>query len=572
VLDRASQELGAKDSLARHIGERSLLLLLDNFEHVVDAADDVAGLLAECPNLTVVVTSRALLRLPAEQAYPVEPLEPADANELFLARVRASTPSFEATPTVSAICERLEHLPLALELAAARVRVLSPAQLLERLSARLALLRGDRGLDPRQQTLRATVEWSFDLLDPAEQRLFTRLAVFRGGWTLEAVEEVADADLDTLQSLVEQSLIGRTRERFRMLETIREYAEEQLAAAPDAETLRHRHAGHYLRLAEAVRQANRAGEPGGAARSEQFAEELDNVRAAIAHLLAAGDRDAVLRLAGATLDNLWARGLVLEPYRWLADTLAADDGSDPAVRADGLGMAAFGAFTSGDRPAARSYADASLALASALGDKRQQEWSLRVLAMADEDPSERIRLLHECEALLRDLGDEQGLGWVAYMLADVAVGMGSFDAAIEACEEAITIFGRLGMQFETANARSGLGLALVYAGREADAAAVLDETLREAVELNAMPMIAECLVSVAALRGETDPALASRLVAAATALGSELSLQLEPSWQRLADRVRTSARERLGDRYDAEWASGELLTRDEAVALALRSV
>jgi predicted ATPase len=223
VLEAAAHALGAKDGLAEHIADKALLLLFDNFEHVVEAAAELAALLASCPNLHLLVTSRELLRVPGEQAYPVPPLEPEEGTELFLTRARAALPSFEASPAVPELCARLEHLPLALELAAARVRVLSPEQLLERLSRRLDLLKAGRGADPRQQTLRAAIEWSHDLLNEEEQRLFARLAVFRGGCTLEAAEAVCEADLDTLESLVDKSLVRvRERERFWMLETIRE--------------------------------------------------------------------------------------------------------------------------------------------------------------------------------------------------------------------------------------------------------------------------------------------------------------------------------------------------------------
>jgi class 3 adenylate cyclase len=190
VLEIAAQAVEAKDGLADRIADRRLLLILDNFEHLIDAAGELAGVLATCPNLQLVVTSRELLRLPGEQAYPVPPLEPQDATELFTARARAADPRFEPSPVVEQLCSRLDNLPLALELAASRVVVLSPEQLLDRLSKRLDLLKAGRGVDPRQQTMRATIEWSYDLLDEEEQVLFERLSVFRGGCTLESAEEI----------------------------------------------------------------------------------------------------------------------------------------------------------------------------------------------------------------------------------------------------------------------------------------------------------------------------------------------------------------------------------------------
>jgi len=186
VLDAASQAVGATDGLQEHLADKRLLLLLDNFEHLIAAASELAPLLASCPNLRLLVTSRELLQLAPEQSYPVPPLEPEDGVQLFVARAKAVKPAFEPDQAVPALCERLDNLPLALELAAARVRMLSPKQLLERLAQRLDLLKAGRGAEPRQQTLRATIEWSHELLEEDEQRLFARLAVFRGGCTLEA--------------------------------------------------------------------------------------------------------------------------------------------------------------------------------------------------------------------------------------------------------------------------------------------------------------------------------------------------------------------------------------------------
>jgi len=250
VLEQAAQAVGANDSLAEHVADKRLLLLLDNFEHLVDAADDLGSLVTSCPNLQLLVTSRELLRIPGEQAFPVPPLDPGQGAELFISRARAVEPAFTPTPAIPTLCAKLDNLPLALELAAARVRVLSPEQLLERLAKRLDLLKAGRGVDPRQQTLRATIEWSHDLLDEEEQKLFARLAVFAGGCTLEAAEEVCDADLDVLQSLVDKSLVRQNESRFWMLETIREYALEQLEASGEAEELRRRHADYFLALVE----------------------------------------------------------------------------------------------------------------------------------------------------------------------------------------------------------------------------------------------------------------------------------------------------------------------------------
>ena len=326
VLEAAAQALGAKDGLAEHVADKSLLLLFDNFEHVVDAAGGLSELLAACPNLQLLVTSRELLRVPGEQAYPVPPLEPQDGTDLFLARARAVLPSFVADEAVPELCARLEHLPLALELAAARIRVLAPEQLLERLSKRLDLLKAGRGVDPRQQTLRATIEWSYQLLNADEQQLFARLAVFAGGSTLETAEAVCEADLDTLQSLVDKSLVRvRERDRFWMLETIREYASERLEQSSEVDDLRCRHAEHFLALADEA-EPHLRGNP------KQWLDllehEHDNLRAALDNLQSSGKGELVLRLAGA-LPRFWVmRGHTREGLRQLEVALGGRRASD----------------------------------------------------------------------------------------------------------------------------------------------------------------------------------------------------------------------------------------------------
>jgi predicted ATPase len=245
VTETIAHTLGAKDGLANHIGEREQLLLLDNLEQVVGAADELAALLEACPNLKLLVTSRELLRVRGEVDYPVLPLAEPEAVELFCARAR-----LEPDDAVHELCRALDNLPLALELAAARASVLSPKQMLERLSKRLDLFKGGRDADPRQQTLRATIAWSHELLSYEEQQLFARLAVFAGGCTLEAAEEVLEAQLDTLQSLVDKSLLRPAAERFWMLETIREYAAERLCDSGEAEFFEARHLRYFLELAE----------------------------------------------------------------------------------------------------------------------------------------------------------------------------------------------------------------------------------------------------------------------------------------------------------------------------------
>ena len=272
VLASIAQTLEATQELAEHIGEKHLLLVLDNLEQVIDSAVELAALLRACPKLCMLVTSRELLRVDGEVVYPVPALAEPEAVALFCARARV-----ESDEDVAELCSRLDNLPLALELAAARVSVLTPAQILERISGRLDLFRAGRGADPRQQTLRTTIEWSFELLTDEEKLLFSRLGVFRGGCTLEAAEQVVEADLDTLQSLVDKNLLRHSGERFWMLQTIREYARELLEQHGESNVVRRQHAAHYLGLAEAA-YAERSDL--GPVWSQRLDEEHDNLRAA----------------------------------------------------------------------------------------------------------------------------------------------------------------------------------------------------------------------------------------------------------------------------------------------------
>ena len=298
VLESAGQALGASNGLASHIADKRMLLLFDNFEQVVDAAPGLSALLSECPQLELLVTSREPLHLAGEHEYPVPPLAAKEGVGFFLARARAAKPDFEVDEAVPEICRRLDELPLALELAAARVKALSTDQILARLEHRLPLLTGgSRDAPERQRTLRSTIEWSYDLLSSAEQQLFHRLAVFAGGCTLEAAEEVCHADLDTLQSLVEKSLLRFSNERYWMLETIREYAGERLEHGDERAALRGRHAEHFVSLAERAEPELEGAD--GAWWLDHLDADRGNFRLALAWLGMVGANGLRLRLVGA---------------------------------------------------------------------------------------------------------------------------------------------------------------------------------------------------------------------------------------------------------------------------------
>ena len=566
VLEIAAQALEARDGLADRIGDRRLLLILDNFEHLIDAAPELAGLLAACRNLQLLVTSRELLRLPGEQAYPVPPLEPEDATELFTTRARAADPRFEARPVVDELCSRLDNLPLALELAAARVSVLSPEQLLDRLSKRLDLLKAGRGVDPRQQTLRATIAWSYDLLDEQERLLFEGLSVFRGGCTLEAAEEVCDADIDTLQSLIDKNLLRRQGERFWMLETIHEYATERLEERGEEDELRRRHADHFLLRAENAAVGGPSALPEAGVR---LRDELDNIRRARGRLIASADVEREARLAVAALWALWTRASLRELKAWLVAALDRSD-LDPDLRADALGAAALAAANLGESEVAREYARESLDIARARSDKRQIEWALRVLSFDEPDLDERRHLLHECEALLREIGDAGGLGWVTFLLGVTLLDEGRLKEAHEALNRAVAMFRGLGRRWEAATAENAIAYVLIADGQYQAARPFLEEALKRAVEFQSVALAIEALAALGCVRVQTDPGAAARLFSAAETIAEESGQRLDTSYALpFVDRAAEAARQRLGDAFDVEWKAGSELTLNEAVALAL---
>ncbi len=324
VTATIAQAIGAKVALADHIAQRRMLLLLDNLEQVVEAAPEIATLVTACPKLAVLVTSRELLRVRGEVEYRVPPLAAAEAVQLF--SERSGLPSSQAIADLSA---RLDQLPLAVELAAARSRAMSPEQMLERLSGRLDLLKGGRDADPRQQTLRATIEWSHDLLSSHEQVLFRRLAVFAGGASLEGAEAIVGADVDVLQSLVDKSLVRFGGGRFRMLETIREYAAERLAASGDADGFREGHARWIAALVAAA--APRLEEADQEAWLDRLTAEIDDIRAALGWAIARKDAGLAVAIAGDAAAFWWIKGHWTEGRRWLAAALALGGPDDTAA-------------------------------------------------------------------------------------------------------------------------------------------------------------------------------------------------------------------------------------------------
>jgi predicted ATPase len=560
--DTASQTLGAPNGLAEHIGDKSMLVLFDNFEQVVDAAPDVASLLTSCPRLRVLVTSRERLQVTGEQEYPVPPLAHEEGVGFFLARARAVSPDFEPVESVSEICRRLDDLPLALELAAARVKTLSPAQMLERLDHRLPLLTGGaRDLPERQRTLRTTIEWSYGLLNEEEQRLFTRLGVFRGGCTLEAAEAVAGADLDPLQSLVDKSLLRHTGERYWMLETIREFASEHVG-----EDVGRRHAEYFLALAE---EAEPHLPPYEREWVDRLEREHDNLRAALDWLEAANESQLLQRLAGA-LARFWLmRGHAREGSERLERAVAAADLPTPA-RLKALNGAALLVQT--DRQ--RRHATEALSLAEALGDRAataHAKLALAAAAASGGDMAAGRTLYEEAAELFRELGDEhmllvttRGLAWATITLGDLERGRALHEENLQRARA----LGNTRIEAITLGALSSY---LIEEGRFDVALPMLLESHRLHEQLNDPLQTAFDLFRFAMLLTEAGTTeAAATVLAAADARAADAGVELR-SWDptAVADLL-AKQREQLGaDAFEAAWEHGRELTAEQAFALAL---
>jgi predicted ATPase/class 3 adenylate cyclase len=573
VLEQAAQALGAQDGLAEHIGDRSLLLFFDNFEHLVEAAEELPPLLAACPNVRVLVTSRELLRLPGEQAYPVPQLEPQEGTEFFLARARAANPAFESTDAVANLCARLEHLPLALELAAARIRVLSTEQVLERLSGRLDLLKAGRGVDPRQKTLRATIEWSHELLVLEQQQLFARLSVFRGGCTLETTEEVCEADLDILQSLVDKSLLRHTKERFWMLETIREYAAERLEDSGEGKELRCRHAEHYVALVEEA-------EPHLSASAGKWLDRLegehDNLRAALDWCTAAGESQLALRLAGAVYVFWEMRGHLAEGRRRLETALCTDE-RPTAARAKALNGAAALALGCGDAATARLRAEEGLALHRTLEDTSGTGSSLLELGLviADQgDYASALEIFEESIRFFREAHDEHSVVWATRYLAWMHDELGDRKHARALHEDNLARARALGAEWIEASTLGALGEYAIDEGRLDEGGAMLRQSVRLFRGLGERERQAENACRFArALVAAGSPSIAARLLASAEALQAEIGARRSQWLVEMNEGTLRALQAQLDDAAFAEaWEQGRALTVDDAVALAVDSL
>jgi predicted ATPase/class 3 adenylate cyclase len=638
---KESAEQPLLESLKSYLHHKHLLLVLDNFEQVLDGAPIVAELLAACAKLKILTTSRIPLRLYGEQEYPVPPLAAPDprvlpplkaltqyeAVRLFVERARAIKPEFavtnESAPAVAEICARLDGLPLAIELAAARVRVLPPQKMLQRLDDRLKLLRGGaRDMPTRQQTLRGTIDWSHDLLNGEEKALFARLSVFAGGRTLEAIEEICDpeGDLDALEgveSLVEKSLLRQEKgpngePRFVMLETVHEYAREKLQESGEAEEVKKHHAEFFLALAEEGESGMRGAEA--ATWLERIESEHDNLRAALSWSLAQEEVELGLRLAGALWRFWHLRGYYSEGRRWLENALAKD-GRSSAARLKALQAVGWLADDQGDIDRAVAAAEEGLRLsAEAEIQKSAAAPFLRILGSAAyvrRDYERATQLFEESLALSQKVGDEKGVASSLHQLGNVLSDKGDYQRAKEIYEEgliqfrrfgntaalarylvsmgaefllqgdhergarlneeATELYRRLGSKGGLQYALDNLGWAALMCGDYDRAKDLHEESLTLCKQQGDKLVASESLEGLACAAGvEGEVERAARLFGAGEALRQTVGYQHTSREQALREPYQTAARSRMQEAaWEHAWAEGRAMTFDEAVSYAL---
>jgi predicted ATPase/DNA-binding SARP family transcriptional activator len=594
VLGAIAEALGAQPTVPAvraRIGAQALLLLLDNFERVDTAAPAVGQLLAAAPSLRVLATSRSPLHVTGEHVYEVPPLvTPArgaehdldalarnEAVQLFVARAQASLAELRLEADAAAIaqiCRLVDGLPLALELAAARVRFLSPRELLGRLTRRLDVLtEGPRDAPARQRALRSTIDWSHDLLSQEEQQLFRRLAVFAGGASLDAVEHVCGGSLAVLSVLVDQSLVRRStaasgQARFDLLQTIAEYAQERLDESGESDRLAASHADYYLALAEEA--APRLLTADGAELLAALDVELDNVRAALATSRSLGPPERHLRVAGDLWRFWYVRGYLAEGRRWLESALA-EAGAQPAtVRAAALRAAAILATEHGDLEEGQQRASEALALYRDLEDERGVLTALTVLGNAARGAGSlglARASFEESGTLAQELGLTEDVGVAVSNLAAVAIVEEEYERARELLVESLAISREVGRQDAAAIALASLGYVRLRGGQHDAAADALAESLEISWRLGFRATALTCLVNLAAVAAAcAEYPEAATLLGAAVGVAGSADEPLEPLDRTLIDELAQAAREHLGDAvFEAAWTRG-YAAPDEVVA------
>jgi predicted ATPase len=577
VESTIAQTIGARDDLAGYLRNRRALLLLDNVEQVLDCAPRLAELAAISSNLKLVATSREPLRLTLEQQYPVPPLPEDDAMALFDERARAVRPDFASNGAVAEICRRLDGLPLAIELAAARVKILPPDALLARLQQRLPLLAGGaRDTPERQQTLRAAIAWSYDLLEEQEQQKLARLSVFAGGCTLEAAEGVCECDLETLASLVDKSLVRERDGRFSMLETIREFARERLTELePQGSSVR-RHAEHFLERARVHgdRRGDSHFDDMTLEEFEWFVSEHDNLRAALDWWHEQETAEPELRLAIAC-SEFWDRGGFWTEGRQRFEAALERAGEAPGnVRAGAERRLSFVVVRQGDYVRAKQLSESAISRYEKSGtDPRELRHAYIILAISEQKLGNGARSREIYEAVRAD-ADERSLAIILGNLGNMDLEEHSYAGARSNIEAAAAIHRRLGPLSSLANDVLDLGFIALAEARIDDAVRFFRECLAmcRAERLgDLLPWAVEGVASVAAGRGASDDAV--RLLAATTKPREELAMGTDfyPIAEEIRERTLDEAQAKLSEAaFAAAWAEGEALSLEEAAERASR--
>ena len=651
VASNAADVLGVKEtagtpileSLTESLKHRQLLIVLDNCEHLLDASAKLAeSLLRSCPNEQILASSRQALGVPGEQTYRVpslslpdpskpqtaESLSQFEAVRLFIERAALVKPDIRVTnqnaSALAKLCFHLDGIPLAIELAAARVRSLSIDEIDKRLDQRFRLLTGgSRTALPRQQTLRALVDWSYDLLTEPEKALLQRLSVFAAGTMLGAAEQVCAGDpieewevLDVMTSLCDKSLAvadhadGGTR--YRLLNTVRQYARDRLQEVGESERWTGRHLGCFVALAE------EASSPAKGAEQQRWLERLDaehdNLRAALESCVGSADRtEAGMRLSS-SLSRFWAgRGHLSEGRGWLARMLAADPGNDRALRVRVLRGLGLLAFYQGDYAAVRVHVEESLPLMRELHDGRGIAGALNDLGIAAReqgdyeaaqallnqsleaaaevgfraqvatathnlgavrwdmgDVASARRLYEESQAMFRKLDDAPSVALSLVGLGELAQEEGEYAAARAFSEESLRIYRAHGQQRGICISLVVLGVSSLGLGEYTAARGYLEESLKASVRIGAMKELALSLEGLAALRAITaSPNVALRLWSAAEKLREKIGAPLRPAELAIRERQIAAARATLGDdaAFDAAWAEGRAMPLHQQIAV-----
>lgn len=590
------------DTLKRALAQRELLLLIDNFEHVIKVAPLVSELLATSSRLKVLVTSREPLRIAGEQEYLVPPLSlpmaeapsvqsltESEAGLFFVRCAQMILPHFQPSeltaPVIGRICTRLDGLPLALELAAVRCKLFTPQALLERLEGRrenspLRLLAGgSRDAPPRQRTLRDSIEWSYNLLDEEEKRLLARLTVFRGGSSLDAIESICAEDLsidvlDRLASLVDKHLVHQKEmpngePRFVMLEMIQEYARERLKTSAEEETMRRRHAEYFVELAERAEPEFRlAGFEHWSGRLEQ---DLENIRAVLSWSLSGGDAEMGIRLAGALGLFWYGNGHHVEGHRWTQQLFKRLDEVSLVYHPKFLLSAGHLAFLY-DLDTGKSLFRRALAISRDVGDRLQMAWALALLGYTMlHDRSAAMPLVEESLALFRELNYQPGIAQALNIMGEIARFSGDDDHARHAYEECLAVCQQTGETRRIGFMYSNLTFIALHEGEAERARDLGRQGLQLARTTNRRLDLAKDLSILAGALGALgQPELAARLLGASERAMERLGAVDVPSDKREIDDIITAVRAQLDEAtFQAAWAQGHELTLEQAVAQAL---